>query len=145
MFSFLAFSYFPSPLSIFCATKHSKAFYWLSRMPLYEVYNLFWQFPIFGYLDWIIFSLTIKMRLQWIFLNINLPIILPISVENHPKGNHCVDSHVKASESALQTDFGVPCHCVGLHDARFYCCLSIFSIFLITNHRPFLSLCHTFS
>lgn len=40
--------------------KSSKAFYWLSRMPLYEMYNLFWQFPIFGHLDWINFLLLLK-------------------------------------------------------------------------------------
>lgn len=128
--------------------KHSKDFYQLSRTPLYEVYNLFWQFPIFGYLDCILYFSFIKMRLRWIFLNTNLSIILPISGENHLEGNHpwqlLCELLTQASQTASEDGVTLS-HGVSLHDTHFIVAFLFFSIFLIADskHTPVIATTHS--
>lgn len=121
--------------------KYSKDFYRLSRMPLDEVYNLFWQFPIFGYLDCILYFSFIKRRLQWVFLNTDLSITLPISGENHLEGitvdSCCVRILTRASQTASEDGVTLS-HGVSLHDTRFIVAFLLLSIFLIVNRKHIL-------
>lgn len=106
-----------------------------------NVCNLFWQFSIFGCLDWIHFLLLLNRRQQQVFLNINLSIILPASFgKSHERELLCWQpqwSLLEHSGRLPSQECQPHCHTVPQRSAPGVSTVVLvsFSIFLIINNK----------